>query len=99
VPGIVRWWCFHEAGVEPTLAGVVLGLLTAARPRRGVPVLGSVGFTVSLFITDFAFRGETIDDAKIGVLAASLLAAVVGTISVRWALRRPAVAPPGGEMT
>ena len=33
------WWCLHEAGVEPTLAGVVLGLLTPARPRRGVPVL------------------------------------------------------------
>ena len=39
VPGIVLWWCLHEAGVEPTLAGVALGLLTPARPRRGVPVL------------------------------------------------------------
>jgi len=39
LPGIVLWWCLHEAGVEPTLAGVVLGLLTPARPRRGRPVL------------------------------------------------------------
>src|SRR5436853_124341 len=30
VPGVVLWWCLHEAGVEPTLAGVVLGLLTPA---------------------------------------------------------------------
>ena len=149
------WWCLHEAGVEPTLAGVVLGLLTPAHPRRGKPVLeqletalhpmssfvivpifalanagvvlsgdaidhalvepgdprhrrrsgggqvrrhprgvgargahrdrraarrrhlrhvagvavlGGIGFTVSLFITDLAFRGVVIDDAKIGVL-------------------------------
>src|SRR3954454_17129228 len=37
VPGVVLWCCLHEAGVEPTLAGVVLGLLTPARPRRGKP--------------------------------------------------------------
>jgi NhaA family Na+:H+ antiporter len=177
IPGIVLWWCLHEAGVEPTLAGVILGLLTPAHPRRGRPVLerletalhplstfvivpifalanagvvlsgvaidhalasrvtigivvglvvgkfvgilgattlavrarlgalptgiglhhiagiavlGGIGFTVSLFITDLAFRGATIDDAKIGVLAASVLAATVGTIVLRMLLRTPA---------
>ena len=177
VPGIVLWWCLHEAGVEPTLAGVVLGLLTPAHPRRGVPVLerledalhavssflivpifalanagvvlsraaidharasevtigivvglvvgkfvgifgasalalrlrvgalpdglrmqhvagvallGGIGFTVSLFITDLAFRGDVIDDAKIGVLAASALAALLGTLVLRIVLRGPA---------
>jgi NhaA family Na+:H+ antiporter len=176
IPGIVLWWCLHEAGVEPTLAGVVLGLLTPAHPRRGVPVLermesalhpissfvivpifalanagvvlsgdaidhalssrvtigivvglvvgkfvgilgastiavrarlgalpagirlrdiagvavlGGIGFTVSLFITDLAFRGEVIDDAKIGVLAASALAGVLGVIVLRVLLRAP----------
>lgn len=176
IPAVVLWWCLHEAGVEPTLAGVVLGLLTPARPRRGVPVLerlegalhpfssfvivpifavanagvvlsgdaidhalssrvtigivaglvvgkfvgilgastlavrtrlgtlpagtglrhvagvavlGGIGFTVSLFITDLAFRGEVIDDAKIGVLAASALAAVLGMIVLRVLLRGP----------
>jgi len=176
IPGVLLWWCLHEAGVEPTLAGVVLGLLTPATPRRGVPVLerlenslhpvssfvivpvfalanagvvlsgdaidhalasrvtigivaglvvgkfvgilgatalalrarigalpdglslrhvagvavlGGVGFTVSLFITDLAFRGEVIDDAKIGVLAASVLAATLGTIVLRVLLRGP----------
>ena len=176
IPGIVLWWCLHEAGVEATLAGVVLGLLTPARPRRGVPVLerlegalhplssfvivpifalanagvvlsgdaidhalssrvtigivaglvvgkfvgilgastlalrarlgalpdgvglrhvagvavlGGVGFTVSLFITDLAFRGAMIDDAKIGVLGASALAAVLGMIVLRVLLRGP----------
>jgi NhaA family Na+:H+ antiporter len=178
VPGIVLWWCLHEAGVEPTLAGVALGLLTPARPRRGVPVLerledglhpvssfvivpifalanagvvlsgeaidhalssrvaigivvglvvgkfvgifgastlavragigalprgvhlrhvagvavlGGMGFTVSLFITDLAFRGEMIDDAKIAVLAATVTAAVLGTILLRILLRGPTI--------
>jgi NhaA family Na+:H+ antiporter len=182
VPGVLLWWCLHEAGVEPTLAGVVLGLLTPAHPRRGVPVLervegalhpvssfvivpvfalanagvvlsadalehalssrvtvgivvglvvgkfvgifgasalalraglgtlpsgvrlreiagvavlGGIGFTVSLFITDLAFRGGVIDDAKIGVLAASTLAAIIGTIVLRVLLRGPA--PPVSE--
>jgi NhaA family Na+:H+ antiporter len=176
IPGIALWWCLHEAGVEPTLAGVVLGLLTPALPRRGVPVLerlervlhpvsgfvivpifalanagvvlsrdaishavssrvtigivvglvvgkfvgilgastigvrarlgalpegvqlrhitgvavlGGIGFTVSLFITDLAFRGTVIDDAKIGVLAASTVAAVLGLIVLRILLRGP----------
>jgi NhaA family Na+:H+ antiporter len=176
IPGIVLWYCLHEGGVESTLAGVVLGLLTPARPRRGVPVLerlehrlhpvssfvivpifalanagvvlsgdaidhalssrvtigivvglvvgkfvgifgastiavkarigalpdalglrhlagvavlGGIGFTVSLFITDLAFRGETIDDAKIGVLAGSAIAAVVGSIVLALLLRGP----------
>ena len=39
VPGVLLWVCLHEAGIEPTLAGVALGLLTPALPRRGVPVL------------------------------------------------------------
>jgi NhaA family Na+:H+ antiporter len=39
LPGALLWLCLHEAGIEPTLAGVALGLLTPARPRRGVAVL------------------------------------------------------------
>jgi Na+/H+ antiporter NhaA len=48
-----------------------------------------MGFTVSLFITDLAFRGEVIDDAKIGVLAATVLAAVLGMVVLRVLLRGP----------
>jgi NhaA family Na+:H+ antiporter len=47
----------------------------------GVGFLGGIGFTVSLFITDLAFAGSqaTIDNAKIAVLSASILAAVLGS--------------------
>jgi Na+:H+ antiporter, NhaA family len=36
VIGAVLWLALHEAGVHPTLAGVALGLLTPAVPRRSV---------------------------------------------------------------
>jgi Na+:H+ antiporter, NhaA family len=68
------------------------------RHLAGVAVLGGVGFTVSLFITDLAFRGEVIDDAKIGVLAASAWAAILGMIVLRVLLRGP-VAPEREETT
>jgi len=175
LPGALLWFCFYQGGIEPTLAGVALGLITPALPRRGVPVLerlelglhpvssfviiplfalanagviltgdaiseavasrvtigivaglvvgkfvgilgasalavrfrigrlpddislrhiagvatlGGIGFTVSLFITDLAFRGTQFSDAKIGVLAASALAAIVGMTGLSAVLRR-----------
>jgi len=37
--GIVAWYCTYRAGIHPTIAGVVLGLLTPARPLGGHEVL------------------------------------------------------------
>ncbi len=50
----------------------------------GGAMLAGVGFTISLFITELAF-GETLlrDEAKIGVLVGSLVAAVLGTLVLR----------------
>ncbi len=45
----------------------------------GLAALAGIGFTVSLFITDLAFDTASLqDDAKIGTLAASVIAAVAG---------------------
>jgi NhaA family Na+:H+ antiporter len=44
----------------------------------GVAAVAGVGFTVSLFIAGLAFTGRLLDDAKAGVLAASLLASALG---------------------
>jgi Na+:H+ antiporter, NhaA family len=45
----------------------------------GAAALGGIGFTVSLFITGLAFeRAELRDAAKLGVLAASVAASLIG---------------------
>jgi NhaA family Na+:H+ antiporter len=46
----------------------------------GVSALAGIGFTVSIFITDLAFAGTSLEDeAKIAILAASVLAAASGS--------------------
>lgn len=50
----------------------------------GVGLLGGIGFTVSLLISDLAFEQELlIDEAKLGVLTASLAAGLIGYLFLR----------------
>ena len=46
----------------------------------GAGILGGIGFTMSIFITNLAFSGNpaTINTAKISILVASLIAGVLG---------------------
>jgi Na+:H+ antiporter, NhaA family len=47
----------------------------------GVAALGGIGFTVALFITDLAFTdAQLAGQAKVGILTASVAAAVIGTV-------------------
>ncbi|MBC7791371.1 MAG: Na+/H+ antiporter NhaA [Anaerolineae bacterium] len=53
------------------------------RALHGVSWLGGIGFTMSLFIAELAFgRGELLDDAKVGILAASAIAGIVGWTAI-----------------
>ncbi len=46
-----------------------------------VSVLGGIGFTMSLFVANLAFDvGPHVDAAKLGILAGSLIAGVLGTL-------------------
>ena len=53
----------------------------------GVALLAGIGFTMSLFIGGLAFPGDDamMDEVKIGVLAGSLLSAMVGFLVLRFA--------------
>lgn len=54
----------------------------------GAAVLAGIGFTMSLFINELAFADAVLrEEAKLGILVASLLAGVIGYLL----LRRPAV--------
>jgi len=59
-----------------------LGVLpegATARGLLGIAALGGIGFTVSLFVTGLAFDSVRLqDEAKVGILAASVIAAVLG---------------------
>ncbi|WP_448061696.1 Na+/H+ antiporter NhaA [Cellulomonas hominis] len=64
----------------------------------GGAVLAGIGFTISLFIAELAFEGEMRELAKIGILAGSLVAAVLGTLLLRvLGERLPLCSPDGDE--
>lgn len=56
-----------------------------------ISILGGLGFTMAIFISDLAFTSELLrDQAKLGILFASLTAGVAGTIVFLAAGRRAA---------
>ena len=85
--------------------GITLGAWLAVRLGAQLPIgvrwpslvamgfIAGIGFTVSLLIADLSFRGgdaaALLIDAKIGILAASILAGVVGFLLLRAVERAP----------
>ena len=56
----------------------------------GVGFLGGIGFTMSIFITLLAFDNETIiNNAKFVILISSLIAGLIGFISLKLTLKAP----------
>jgi NhaA family Na+:H+ antiporter len=52
----------------------------------GMSFLAGIGFTMSMFISELGFEDEAFKEiAKVGVLAASLLAAILGVSLLRYA--------------
>jgi Na+/H+ antiporter NhaA len=75
-------WCAHRLGLAVLPDGVGWGHLSA------VAAVAGIGFTVSIFITSLAFTDpRLIDEAKFGVLVASVLATVLGALLLRVADR------------
>lgn len=86
-------------------AGLVLRFVPSARlpgldlPRiAGVGALAGMGFTISLLVANLALDDEVLcDQARVGVLAASLLALVLATVLFRLGDRLAPLPPPAGE--
>ncbi|HEX5140284.1 MAG TPA: Na+/H+ antiporter NhaA [Dehalococcoidia bacterium] len=54
----------------------------------GVGMIAGIGFTISLLISDLAFQDSLLgDEAKLGVLAGSTIAGVIGYTFLRWTSR------------
>ncbi|AEV16562.1 Na(+)/H(+) antiporter nhaA 1 [Thermus sp. CCB_US3_UF1] len=80
--GLLAWLALRLGlGVLPEGVGF--------RALLGVGFLAGIGFTMALFIAGLAFSGELLDQAKVGVLSASLLAGLLGFLLVRAALDSP----------
>jgi NhaA family Na+:H+ antiporter len=71
-------WVAVKLGAGRLPTGTGWPLLT------GIAAVAGIGFTVALFITELAFRGTELlaDEAKIGVLAGSVIAALLGAALV-----------------
>jgi len=67
-------WCSSKASIA------IPPIHSSWRQIFGAGCLCDIGFTMSLFIAALAFgEGEPLDMAKIGILFASMLAALVGS--------------------
>src|SRR5690606_29116776 len=75
----VASWLAVRTGIAPLPGG------TTWRGLIGVGALGGIGFTMALFIGNLGLGEGTalLDAAKVGILAASALAALIG-----WAILR-----------
>ena len=91
-------WIFVKAGLARLPGGVSWPAMA------GAGLLAGVGFTMALFIAGLALDGSLLDPAKIGILAGSAIAGVLGSLVLYLALPAPgagtAAAPPiqvGGD--
>ncbi len=84
-------WLAVRLGISSLPPGVRPGQIL------GIAAVAGIGFTVSIFITGLAFTDELIqNDAKIGILVASFLAAIIGAAFL-WKFGDPDGADPEGD--
>ena len=86
-----------------TWLAVRLGIASLPRSMNwwqvlGVGLLGGIGFTVSLFVNELAFDNEIIiSNGKMGILAGSLIAAIIGYVMLVLVTRKPTGPPEADE--
>ena len=81
--GIVGFsWLSVRSGLSALPQGVTWGLLF------GGGLLAGIGFTMALFISGLALDADSLGAAKVGVLAASAIAAALGMLTMTRLLPR-----------
>ncbi len=79
---VLAAWLAVKAGIASLPARV------GWRQMTGVGVLAGIGFTMSLFITELAFKDvQHVETAKMGILAASLVAGTCGFLLLKKSTR------------
>lgn len=76
-------WMAVKFGVARLPEGVTMMQIV------GVSLLGGIGFTMSIFIAEIGFMGndDLINQAKLGILVASVISGVLGYAFLRWQTR------------
>lgn len=69
---------FTAAAAHPRMLG--LPLPVQIPPVFAAAAFCGIGFTLSLFIAELAFEGQTLDEAKLGVLAAAVASTILGAL-------------------
>ncbi|HEU5301791.1 MAG TPA: Na+/H+ antiporter NhaA [Acidimicrobiia bacterium] len=64
----------------------------------GAGILAGIGFTVSIFVANLSFGADLLDDAKIGVLGASLVAGILGAVWLRAVGHGPTTPTPDAHL-
>lgn len=73
--GVISFsWIAVRSGLATRPQGLDWGLIT------GGGLLAGIGFTMALFIANLAYSPAMVDEAKLGILAASVLSAVTGIL-------------------
>jgi Na+:H+ antiporter, NhaA family len=86
LPALLIWFAILESGVHATIAGVLLGLLTPARPVRGRPVLEQLEhllhpISAAVIIPIFALANAGVD-LRGGVLGIALHAPLTWAVAL-----------------
>jgi NhaA family Na+:H+ antiporter len=80
-------WGFAWLSVKLNFASLPKGVNW--QMLRGTAMLGGIGFTMSLFVANLAFGEDSfLGQSKIGILAGSLVAAVVGLLVLKSSLHK-----------
>jgi protein-disulfide isomerase len=78
---VATWVATRVTGLRPTVSWPMI---------MGSGTVAGVAFTVSLLIADIAFDGRDLEEAKVGVLGAAILASVASFLVFRLLARVPA---------